>query len=646
MRFTAILLPAAVLLLAACGDGGTGTSIPATLTLSPDSLTLQVDQDEALTATYDDPRGPVTPVVAWQSTNTAVATVSGTGTVHGVAPGTAMIIAVARQAADTATVTVVSPASAACGTAGLSLALGEVRTMAAADAGLVCLKGGAGSEYTVVVTDTGSTPASLNVAAAGTRSPVGPPNPDLIPTTSGALLTRGLAPRRTFGYDARLRELGHQLAREHLAAARAGGPRRSLVPGARLDVSVGDAMTFKVDTATESGHGCARPAEMHTGTVVAMGAHSIIVADNANPSGGLTAAQYQQVAGTFDNQIWASDTENFGAPVDIDNNGKVILFYTLAVNQLTKPDSADQGYVGGYFFPGDVFPVGDCSTGNQAEMFYLLAPDPNGEVNNNKFSADLVIQSTEGTVAHEFEHLINTERRIYVNDATDLEDTWLDEGLAHIAEELLFYRVSGLGPRQNIDVAKLRSTDVILNAVNNFQIANLGRTISYLEDTQANGPFELDDDLETRGAIWQFLRYAVDRKNGTDRDSWFALVNSTTTGLANLRTALGIDPGAWLADFTTAQYTDDWGIVGVDARYTFPSWNFRSVLPAINDNVYPLETRPLPDGRTLALKLTNDGGAAYLRVGVGAGGTGSIGITSSSGDAIPSRVTVTVIRTK
>jgi hypothetical protein len=643
MRLTAILLPAAALLLAACSDSGTGTSNPATLTLTPDSLTLQVDQDEAITATYDDPRGPVTPVVAWQSTNAAVATVSGTGTVHGVAPGTAMIVAVARQAADTAIVTVVSPASAACGTAGLSLALGEVRTMAAADAGLVCLNGGTGSEYTVVVTDTGSTPASLNVAAAGTRNTVGPPDPDLVPT-SGARLAR-LAPRRDFGLDGRLRELGQRLAREHLPAARGGGPRRSLAPGARLDVSVGDAMTFKVDTATETRHGCARPPEMHTGSVVAVSTHAIIVADNANPSGGLTQAQYQQVASTFDNQIWASDTENFGTPSDIDDNGKVILFYTLAVNQLTPADSADQGYVGGYFFPGDVFPVGDCSTGNNAEMFYLLAPDPNGEVNNNKFSADLVIQSTEGTVAHEFEHLINTERRIYVNNATDLETQWLDEGLAHIAEELLFYRVSALGPRQNIDVEKLRSTDVILNAVNNFQIANLGRAISYLEDTQGNGPFEPDDDLETRGAIWQFLRYAVDRKNGTDRDYWHALVNSTATGLDNLRTALKIDPGAWLADFTTAQYTDD-AVAGVDARYTFPSWNFRSVLPAINDDVFPLETRLLPDGRTIALKLTDDGGTAYLRVGLGAGGIGSLEMTSSSGDAIPSRVTVTVIRTK
>jgi hypothetical protein len=644
MRLTAILLPAAALLLAACSDGGTGTSIPATLTLSPDSLTLQVQETETITATYDDPRGPVTPLVAWQSTNSSVATVSSSGVVQGVAPGTAMIIATARQAVDTATVVVVSPASAECGTSGLSLSLGEVRTLANTEASLVCLNGGTGSEYTVVVTDTGSTSASLNVAAAGTKNPVGPPSPDLIPAP-GALRARGPAPRLDFGFETPFRDLGHRLAREHMAEARASGPRRTLVPGARLDVSVGDAMTFKVDTATETGHGCARPAEMHTGTVVAMGEHSIIVADNANPSGGLTQTQYQQVAGTFDNQIWASDTENFGTPVDIDNNGKVILFYTLAVNQLTKPDSADQGYVGGYFFPGDVFPAGDCSTGNQAEMFYLLAPDPNGEVNNNKFSADLVIQSTEGTVAHEFEHLINTERRIYVNNATDLEDTWLDEGLAHVAEELLFYRVSALGPRQNIDVDKLRSTDVILNAVNNFQIANLGRTISYLEDTQGNGPFEDDDDLETRGAIWEFLRYAVDRKNGTDRNYWFALVNSTTSGLDNLRNALGIDPGAWLSDFTTAQYTDD-AVAGVDARYTFPSWNFRSVLPAINDGAYPLATRLLPDGRRISLGLTDHGGTAYLRVGVGPGGTGSIEMTPSSGATFPSRLTVTVIRTK
>ena len=59
--------------------------------------------------------------------------------------------------------------------------------------------------------------------------------------------------------------------------------------------------------------------------------------------------------------------------------------------------------------------------------------------------------STTAVIAHEFQHLINAGRRMYVNNALDFEDTWLDEGLAHVAEELLFYREAGLRPKGNID---------------------------------------------------------------------------------------------------------------------------------------------------------------------------------------------------
>ena len=43
---------------------------------------------------------------------------------------------------------------------------------------------------------------------------------------------------------------------------------------------------------------------------------------------------------------------------------------------------------------------------------------------------------TPGTLAHEYQHLINAGRRLYVNNANAFEDMWLNEGLSHIAEEL------------------------------------------------------------------------------------------------------------------------------------------------------------------------------------------------------------------
>ena len=74
----------------------------------------------------------------------------------------------------------------------------------------------------------------------------------------------------------------------------------------------------------------------------------------------------------------------------------------------------------------------------------------------NKRSKAQVVTFTNGTVAHEYQHLINASRRMYVNGVgPNFEEKWLDEGLAHIAEELNFFRVAGLGaanePRRDGD---------------------------------------------------------------------------------------------------------------------------------------------------------------------------------------------------
>ncbi len=384
--------------------------------------------------------------------------------------------------------------------------------------------------------------------------------------------------------------------------------------GGREQLSVGDVLTVNVNADSV----CSAPINRQA-RVVALSEHSAVLADVSNPANGFTDAEYQQFADEFERITWPVDTGNFGTPSDVDRNGRVLILFTSAVNQLTPRNS--DFIVGGFFFGRDLFPRKDnaqaqaCASSNVRELFYLLAPDPTGSINGNARSKGYVQSSAFGTLSHEFEHLINASRRLYVNDADDFEETWLDEGLAHIAEELSFYAAApGLGPRQNIALTEAFFSDrTRLDALNRYQTANFGRLSAYYKAPSANSPIQPDDDLATRGSAWQFLRYAADQRGGSERDFWFNLVNSKTRGIANLTAQLGTDPLPVFQNWGVAIYTDD--AVPVPATYTHPSWNFRQVLSNQGLGGFRLKVDTLQNGVPRRVDLAATGNA-YLRLGV------------------------------
>ena len=229
-----------------------------------------------------------------------------------------------------------------------------------------------------------------------------------------------------------------------------------------------------------------------------------------------------------------------------------------------------------------------------------------------------------------------------MNNASSFEEVWLNEGLSHIAEELLYYRVSGNSPRTNIDLSVLTSSPAQLNAANAYLIQNMARLSGYMGAPETNSPFSQFDGLEMRGAIWQLLRYSADRKGGAEQSTWSALVNSADAGQTNFNAVFGDIIGS-SRDWAVAQFLDDAGLTALP-NYSHPSWNFRSVLPPINtSNKFPLATRALV-GTPLGITL-NGGGAAYLRFSVAANVTAAIGATSS-GQPVPVEVDFILVRTQ
>jgi hypothetical protein len=386
------------------------------------------------------------------------------------------------------------------------------------------------------------------------------------------------------------------------------------------------------------------------GRVAAVSKAAIVIADTTSPAGGFSDADFASFATTFDTLIFALDTANFGAPYDMDNNGRIVMFFTPAVNKLT-PKGANY-FIGGFFFSRDLFPVTattlvpfPCAVSNEGEMFYLPVVDPNKTI-NEQFAVKSTVQTqTIGTLIHEFQHLINASRRIYITDATDFEDVWLNEGLSHTAEELLYQRITGFAPKSDLNLSTITATQARLDAVNTYQLQNLFRLSDYMAATETSSAYAQNDSLETRGGTWGLLRFAMDQSPGTQSQYLHALVNSAFNGTPNFDAVFaGAFPNtlAWTQAFNIALFTDNAGFT-IDPKYTILSWNFRSILPQINSNAYPLNTRTLLGGTPQTLSMQG-GSAAYLRFRISAGQTASVA-ASSSGATLPTAVIMTIIRT-
>src|SRR5260370_18770827 len=109
-----LLASAAVVLLLTCNNEGPPTPV-ASVTVTPPAATIAVGVIVQLTATTRDANAKALTgrTVSWTSSNTAVATVSSTGLVTGVAPGSSTITATSEGQSGTAALTVLLPVASA-----------------------------------------------------------------------------------------------------------------------------------------------------------------------------------------------------------------------------------------------------------------------------------------------------------------------------------------------------------------------------------------------------------------------------------------------------------------------------------------------------------------------------------------------------
>ncbi|MGH7679073.1 MAG: Ig-like domain-containing protein [Gemmatimonadaceae bacterium] len=620
----------------------------ALVAISPRTLRFTLARtSEFITAVARDRFGNATGIpIAWTSRNPGLVSVSpSTGGSINVQvmsrPGQAWVVGTAGPATDSLLVSVLDANSTPCTYAASPTVLMAGESMSLeADAPACVRSEDAGVEY-ALISHFGSAAGTVFATVEVTPTGIVSLTPDAGSAADGPVVPRSTQPSAD--------EFEHQLrGREQIEMGpRVAGARSwfgSQPPALVRTLREGDYTTANVNAFDF----CAN-ADTRTARVASVTGTAVILADTLNPPGGFSDAEYRAFGLMMDTLVSPLSAATFGSPTDVDGNGRVAILFTGAVNELT-PVGSTSGIVLGFFYSRDLLPresaTSLCPGSNVSEMFYVLVPDPAGALSDAR-SKEFVQSLVVGTLVHEYQHLINASRRLYVNNTpSPNEELWLNEGLSHVAEELLFYKASQLSPRQNLGAAALTAGSAAREAFDSYGRSNVARYTQYLRAPELNSPISTEDFLGTRGATWSFLRYLADHAGSTDGDLWYRVVNSRTTGIANLDQALsgkGLSTLGLMHDWSTSVLLDD-QVPSLQAAFQQPSWDFVTVLPAVS-LAFNLSSTSMVNGLLSAATLRS-GGSSFMRFGVAQNQEALLRITGPSGKPLASGVRLTVVRTR
>jgi hypothetical protein len=240
------------------------------------------------------------------------------------------------------------------------------------------------------------------------------PSAQLASTSSAALqLARSLPPSSALHDTVRAQELG--LSRE--------------VPAAAETTADADHRSFCVVPGLDFSRHLRKPA-----TLAASSADVDLYVDD-DDAGHYAPGALQGLAATLEERVLPAVTGVFGAPTDVDGNGKLLVLISHELGE-----HLNGGWLIGYFGNADLVRARDdsasCSgTGsNHGEIVYLNDVD-NGAANGYS-AAELLGTTYPATVAHELQHLLNFGHRCVERACEGPEETWINEALSKVAEDV------------------------------------------------------------------------------------------------------------------------------------------------------------------------------------------------------------------
>jgi hypothetical protein len=366
-----------------------------------------------------------------------------------------------------------------------------------------------------------------------------------------------------------------------------------------------------------------------TATAKVVGTRVAIYLDDDAPPG-FTQTDLDEVGALFDAHLYAIDTTAFGREPDLDGNGVVIVLLSQHVNDLSADCNTSGSIVLGFFFGLDLLPTQPHS--NDGEIFYGAVPrqDMPG---CSSYTKNVVTQSLPGVFIHEFQHMISFNQHVLVRGG-GVEETWLNEGMSHYAEEL--------GGREVPD----QFCPAFSQCEDQFLGDDISNAYSYLDDPESNflvSPSSSGGSLTERGAGWLFVRWLGDHFAASQPlapELTRALELTSLTGAANVEAATGVDFPTLVSQWQMANYVTNLpGFTPSSDRLQYTSFNLRGIyqanFPAVFSKPYPLTPDSTRNGIYDRTGVLRGGSGRHVRIIQPAGSAEVAFILSDGGGSTP-----------
>lgn len=270
--------------------------------------------------------------------------------------------------------------------------------------------------------------------------------------------------------------------------------------------------------------------------LVSLGEHCAVYLDDNCAANDRMSELIQQTAEAFDKEVYPTAARVFGRHRDVDGDGRFAILFTPWLGRLSGGAVSLGGFVRGSDFYADL----EAPLSNHCDMMYLnseLRPGPH----------------LRTLIAHEYTHAITLSEHVfgrYLSDRSGQEEeNWLDESLAHLAENLHSYSWSNLDYRIS---GFLSSPERYRLVVEDYYAADLWR---------GHG---------NRGSTYLFLRWCVDQFGEQIlRD----LVQTNLCGVANVETTTGRPFAELFRDWSAALFLSHSGLA------TRPEHELRYISP-------------------------------------------------------------------